>query len=380
MFLHLFSYRLKCLSRDVTLLFWTLLFPLILGTLFFFAFGNLMKEGGSFSPVRTAVVDTPAYRADAAFQNMLGELSQPGEHQLLNLIVTDAESAEKLLEKGGVDGIILTGEAIELKVGRSGLNPSILKAILDEYAQTAGTAKHILQRNPAAGPELFAAISDHVVYTEQISLSSAPPNSLLTYFYALIAMTCMFGSFWGLKNALHTQANLSQQALRCSVAPTHKLAMVLSDTAAALVIAVMEVLGLLTYLAFVLGVDFGRAIGYILLTCLVGSLAGVAWGTLLGSLLRLSEGTKNGILVGGNLLLSFLAGLMFVNMKDIVANKLPVLSYVNPVALITDALYSLYIFDNHSRFFLNIGLLCLIAAVFCTTGFLKLRGERYAGL
>lgn len=380
MFRHLFVYRLKCLLRDRTQLFWTLLFPMVLGSFFFLAFGNLMKEDGAFRPIPAAVIDSPAYRADAALRMMLDGLSRPGEHQVLKLTVTYSENAQKLLDKGDVDGIIAVGDSISLNVKQSGLNQSILKAILDEYAHVSATAGHILLQNPSAGPELLAAIREHVVYTEPISFSSAPPNLLLTYFYALIAMTCMFGSFWGLKNSLQTQANLSTQALRRSVAPTHKLAVVLSDTAAALTISVVEVLGLLVYLAFALGVDFGPAAGYVALTCLVGSLAGVAWGTFLGSLFRLSEGTKIGILIGGNLTLSFLAGLMFANMKDIIATKAPVLSYINPVALITDALYSLYIFESHGRYFLNLGLLCIISAAFCAAGFLKLRGERYASL
>jgi len=37
---------------------------------------------------------------------------------------------------------------------------------------------------------------------------------------------------------------------------------------------------------------------------------------------------------------------MWVDVKDIIASKVPVLSYVNPAALISDAFYSLYVFDT----------------------------------
>ena len=52
--------------------------------------------------------------------------------------------------------------------------------------------------------------------------------------------------------------------------------------------------------------------------------------------------------------MSFLARLMIDTMRHTVARKAPVLSYINPAALITDEFYRLYIIESHRRFFLNI--------------------------
>jgi ABC-2 type transport system permease protein len=41
MFRHLFINNLKSIIRSKETLFWTLLFPIVLATLFYFAFGNL---------------------------------------------------------------------------------------------------------------------------------------------------------------------------------------------------------------------------------------------------------------------------------------------------------------------------------------------------
>jgi ABC-2 type transport system permease protein len=217
-------------------------------------------------------------------------------------------------------------------------------------------------------------------YTQQISFSSAEPDTMLNYFYALIAMTCLYGGFWGLRNTTDVQADLSPQGARRSVAPTHKLGVVLCDAAAALTISLAEVAVLLAYLAVVLRVSFGNQVSYVLLTCLAGCIAGVSLGAFIGTFVRRSEDAKTAIMIGSSLTMSFLAGLMMVNMKDIIARKAPFLSYINPAALITDAFYSLYVFDNHRRFFLNIGLLLLISSAMCILSFLRLRGERYASL
>ncbi len=380
MFLHVLAYRLKCLLRDRELVFWTLLFPLLMATFFYFTFGHLTSEQEKFEPVRAAVVDNRAYREDARLRQMLRLLSTRGLGQMLELTLTDADGAERLLGKGAVSGVITAGESIGLTVKQSGLSQSILKAILDEYAYTTRTVSGIISKNPSAARPLMEELERRPRYTKPISFSGVPPDTMLAYFYALIAMACLYSAFWGLRNTTDLQADLSARGARRSVAPTHKLQVVLSDTLAALAISFFEVLILLAYLTAVLKVNFGNQIGYILLTCLAGCLAGVSFGNLIGTVIRGGEGVKIGILIAGSLALCYLAGLMWVDMKYIIAVKVPLLSYINPAALIADAFYSLYVFESHHRFFLNIGLLCLLTALMSLVSFLRLRGERYGSI
>ena len=117
-----------------------------------------------------------------------------------------------------------------------------------------------------------------------------------------------------------------------------------------------------------------------MLTCLAGCIAGVSYGSFTGTLVCGHEGGKTGIPIGPTMAMSFLAGLMWVDMKYIVSVKVPFLSYINPAALIADAFYSLYVFDTHRRFFINIGMLCLISAVFCVASFAILRRDEYASI
>lgn len=380
MFWHLFVYRLKCMLRKRDLVFWTLLFPLFMATLYHFAFGQMMPWE-AFEPIDTAVVDNAAYQKDAGLQQMLFALSAPGEEQLLNLTVTNEEEAIRLLNENAVVGVIHTSQqGVVLEVEQSGLGQSILKAILDDYRQTSSTIESILQLNPAAAPELLEAVRQRATYLVATSFSDADPNPVLISFYALIANTCLFGSSWGLKNTTDTQASLSEQGLRRSAAPTHKLLVVASDTAAALLVTYCEVLILLAFVGLVNGVEFGAELGKILLVCLLGSLAGVALGTAVGTLLRLSEGVKSALLTVTTLFCSFLSGMMYPNMKYIIDRAVPWLSYINPVALISDAFYSLYIFAGLDRFALNLGLLGLIAAALTLASYMGLRREQYASL
>lgn len=390
MFMHVFSYRLKSLVRNKEQVFWTLLYPLLMATLFFFAFGHLTVESEQFSPIPTAVVDNDAFRNDIAFQRVLGGISEPGEEQLLELVIVPQAEAEELLAADEVDGVITVDESIHLTVKplrqtqtnklQTRLNQSILKSFLDEYAVSKNTITRILAQNPAAGGQLIAELGAKQSYTRQIAFSDAEPNTMLNYFFSLIAMTCLYGAFWGLRNTTDIQADISDLGARRSMAPTHKLQTVIYEAAAALVVSFGEVLLLLAYLALVLGINLGNQGAYILLTCLVGCITGVAFGTFIGTFFRKSQGLKVAILIAVTMLLSFLAGLMYVNMRDIVARKLPLLSYINPATLITDAFYSLYVYANHTRFFINIGLLFVIAVILCAASFFRLRREKYASL
>ena len=380
MFGHLFIYRLKCLLRDRETVFWTLLFPLLLATFFHFAFGRLMAVTGRFEPVKAVILDNEAYRKDIGFQQAMALLSETDGDRLLGLTLAGAREAERLLEEGAVSGIITAGEPASLAVRKPGLEESILKVILDEYAHTTKTAGEIILNNPEAARALFAELGDRRSYTGEISFSGAIPDTYLGYFYALMAMACLYSAFWGLRNTIDLQADLSAQGARRCAAPTHKLKVVLSDTLAALLISFCELLVLLAYLALVLRISFGNQMGYILLACLAGCLTGVSLGHFTGTFVGGSVGLKTGVLIGTSMLMSFLAGLMWVDIKYIIACKAPLFSYINPAALVADAFYSLYLFDGHRRFFTNIGLLLLISAVMCAASFIRLRREKYAAV
>jgi ABC-2 type transport system permease protein len=77
---------------------------------------------------------------------------------------------------------------------------------------------------------------------------------------------------------------------------------------------------------------------------------------------------------------SFFAGMMAPEMKYIIAQKAPILSYLNPVNLITDAFYCLYYFDTFTRYTINVILLCIFILVFCTGTYFIIRRRKYASL
>lgn len=376
--MHIFSYRLKCLLRDRMNVFWTLCFPLILATFFNLAFGSLMDEE-KFEPVPLAVVQNDTYDNNLSFKTVLEEVST-GEDRLFDLQVVNLDKADKLLKDGEISAYIVVGDEIELIIRKTGINQSIVKAFLDQYQQTFNATSDILTNNPEAYEKIIAQIGNPSSYIKEVPISKSEPNTVLNYFYSLIAMACMYGSFWGLREITDIQANLSSRAARINLSPTHKLKTFIINISAATLIQFVEILVLIAYLKYFIKIDFGDKTGFVILTSFVGTVTGITLGAFISALVNTGEGVKIAISLAVSMVGSFFAGMMFDKMKYIVSQKAPIISYINPVNLLADALYSLYYYDGYSRYWLNIGLLCAFIAVFSLGTFLVLRRRKYASI
>jgi ABC-2 type transport system permease protein len=363
MFTHIFINRLKCLLRDRETIFWTLMFPLILATFFSMAFSNL-NGSESFKAIDIAVVDDMRYQKDQHFRLALDRVSKGGD-RLFNLNVTSKDKAEQLLHDNAIAGYIVVESPIKLVVNKSGLNQNIIKSFIDSYIQTASAVKTILTADPAKQQEVFNEIGDHRQYTKEVSGTKAKPDNVLIIFYSLIAMSCIYGGFLGMREVTDIQADISPLAARVNASPVHKLKTFIYSMSASLLIHFSELLVLLAYLNFVLRIDFGEKKGYVLLTTFVGSVAGLSFGSIVSAIVKKSEGIKIAILIGASMFGSALAGMMYQGTKYIIAKNIPILSYLNPVNLLTDAFYCLYYYDTFTRYALNIVLLCVFIIVFC---------------
>jgi len=378
MFMHVFTYRLKCLLRDYQSIFWTLLFPLIMATFFNMAFSNL-NSAEAFNPINVAVVNNEEYLQDGSFKTAL-EKASTGDGRLFNLSVVSAEEADQMLRDNIIDGYIIAGRPIKLVVSKSGLNQNIIKSFIDNYIHTVSVFGTILSKAPGKLQDLLNDINNRVNYVKEVSTTSAEPDNIILYFYSLIAMSCFYGGFLGMREVSDIQANISPVAARINTAPVHKLKTYLYSSAASIIIHLAEMYILLAYLIFILKVDFGSKTAYVLLTTFIGSIAGFSFGAFISALVKKSEGLKVGIIISVTMLCCFLAGMMNQDMKYVISKNAPVLSYLNPVNLLTDAFYSLYYYDTYTRFFTNIVMLAAFIAVFCSGTYLIIRRRKYASL
>ncbi len=378
MFWHLYSIRLRASVRDRQMLFWTLLFPLILATFFSMAFANL-NENDTFSTIPIAVVTNDAYQADPALRQVLAATAT-GETALFRIEHTDTADADDLLRQESIAGYLVPGDPLTVVVSGSGIRQTILKVFADDYLQTRAAMEHILATDSQLLEPLLAAAGQRLDLITDKPIGSAKADQVLTYYYALIAMACLYGGFWGLKEVIAIQPNLSSQAARLSVAPVPKLRIFAGSLLAALTIQIVSMLLLLGFLRLVLGIPFGSRTGMILLATLTGSLLGVSVGGFIGAVSRLSESIKNASLIGFSMICSFLSGLMIVDIKYMTVKAFPPISYLNPANLISDAFYALYYYDSPQRSLINMGLQLILSALLFGVIVLVVRRQRYASL
>lgn len=378
MFKHILTYRLKILLRNKSLIFWTMVFPIVLASLFGLAFGNLGGIG-TFQPIDVAVVDADAAFDDIGFLSMMEMLSK-GDERLFNSQITDEIEAQTLLANGEIKGYILMGEEMTLFVNNSGFEQSIIKSFLDQYLQSVSAANRVLSIRPEALPEVLTALDNRQNFTREVSASRTNPNNTLIYFFALLAMTCLYSGFSGMTEVNDIQANLSVKAARINVAPVHKLKMFLYNITAAFVIQFVQLLVVLAYMVFVLSIDFGTREGLVVFTVFLGTIVGISFGAFISALVKGNENMKMGILLGVTMTGSLLAGMMFADIKYIVSTSAPVLAVINPVNLLADAFYALYFFDNYNRYIENIVGLSIFSVIFCTATYLIIRRQKYASL
>lgn len=375
MFLHIFSYRAKSLIRQRSMVFWTLVFPLILATFFSITLRNI-KTIDNFSPIEVAVVGIDAF---PAFDQTIKQLSS-GDDRMFNLTRSDEVTAKRLLKDSEISGYIVAGEPMTLIVSRTGINQSILKNFLDQYSQNAKTISEIVANNPDALPVLMESMALSQNYIREVSVTDKTSDPTLVYFYALIAMSCLYGSMYGLDEVNRVQANLSSQAARLNVAPVHKLKVFAAGMLAAILFHFSGLLVLLVYMDVVLGVTFGANTLYVGLILLIGSILGISMGTMLSAVVKKSEGMKVAVVLFISMLGSFLAGMMISDVKYYIAQKLPLLAWLNPANQLSDALYALYYYDTHTRLFLNLAGMSLYSIVFCGLTYFIIRGRKYASL
>lgn len=370
MFFQIFRSRITMIIHDRAGLFWTAIFPILMATLFYLAFSNL-TSGESFKKIDVAVTNT---NSNPTFIEMLNET------ELFNVKKCDEPQAKKLLDEGKVSGIIHIDNELTLSVTQNGINQSILKNVLDSYQRVSSTLSSIIEKNP----EVLKTNFMNDLNVNQTFVKEKPigdnTNIVVIYFYSLIAMACLVGATHAVIDIELIQANQSPTAARLNVAPTHKLKAFVASISATILLHFASVLVSIAYINFVLKIDLMTNIGWIILLVAVGCFAGIMFGAMIGSFTQKSTNIKMVIIIVIVMVGCFLAGMMDVNMAYLIKTHAPIVAYVNPANLITDALYSLYYYGVNQRYFINFGILFVFGVVCCTVTYFKVRRQKYASI
>lgn len=364
MFLHSFKNTFKVLIRQKELIFWSLIFPVLLGFLFKLALGGIGSDGNFETipiSVDQSILDDETYSQfldSMVEQEMFDVISENSDQALKNEeVVAHIASKDQVITRG------------------SGIEESIIESILNSYAHNEATIVRIVSENPQADISEILEVDNYIQDNTNENM-----NQVYTYFYTLLGMQALYGYMWGMQVMYYYEANLSTHAMRNAVAPVNKKTSMFASLLVAWIMSMLVMIVNLLIMRYVLNVEFGNRLLPVLGVVSLGALTGVSMGALIAVSNKKDVEFKIGIGISTSMLLSFLAGMMVAEIKVIIQRFAPIINKLNPVALITDSIYSLYYYDSLSRYANNMIILLAITGLIIFVTLILIRGKKYDNL
>lgn len=379
MFLHIYKYRLKSFFREKEEFFWCLIFPLLLFVCFQVAFSAIADKAWTFHSIPVAVVYEQENELLEEVLTTIAADDSQGE-AFLKITETNYESAKELLDDKKIDGIIVANKEVSLVVGQTGLNQTALHSFINMYLQQMDAIQNVAKDNPQMLEQLIASLSEEITFIKKDSIANGNMDPMESYYFSLIAFAALSGGYYGIRCAIQQMANSTKEGLRKSISGAKRGLLLCAELCATYTVHLIIMAVVVLVMFFVMKMDFGGKIGYVALTCAIGSFTGVSNGLLLGSIPKIKETLQTVIFVAYSLISAFLSGLMVGNMKILIEHYVPIVNRLNPATLISDSLYALNMFDTYDRYFTNIITLIVIGVLSLVAAILLTRRKSYASL
>lgn len=387
MFYQNLKYSLKILLRNKALIFWTFAFPIILGLFFNLAFQNIEKNE-QLQVIDIAIINSNDYNNNKIVKESLNELTK-GKNKLFNIKVTNEKTSKDLLNNNEITGYLTFKEdQVNITVKNSGVEETVLKQVLEQIQSNSKIVNKTIEKEISNNIATKKEINYEQIYQNAISLLNENnikinniSNKNLSYtmieYYTLIAMACLYGAMLSMFIINYQLPNMNSTGKRISASPINKSKQLISSLLATYIVQIIGLLLLFLFTIFILKVDYGKNLLYIIITSLCGAFAGLSLGVATSTLFKTNENAKTGIIIAITMLFCFLSGMMGITMKYIIDKNIPLLNMINPANMITDALYSLYYYSTFDRFYQDIFSLLIFSCIMILISIKGLRRQKY---
>lgn len=383
MFFHNYKYSLKTLFKNKGLIFWTFLFPIILGTFFNLAFSNI-ENSEKLSIIDIVVVDDSV---DDTFKSAIDGLSDKNdENRLFNVTYTNKDEAIKKLSNNEITGYLyFDNNKSNIVVNKSGINETIFRFVIDEVNSKIELTNSILQNKIISSKEVIDKNSLYKQVNDIINNSEAKLNDIsnknlgytMIEYYTLIAMAALYGGAIAMYITNYKLANMNSVGKRTSISGMKKGPMLFSSLLASYTVQLIGMLILFIFTIFVMKVNYGNRFLHVVLIALLGSLSGLSMGVAIATLIKTNDNAKTGILISITMLCCFLSGMMGITMKYVIDKNIPIINKINPASMITDGLYSLYYYNSLNRFYFDVLSLTIFSLLMIFISYKELRRQKY---
>lgn len=366
------GYRFKILLQNKSILFWTLIFPMILSIFFNIALKDI------YTSTKVVTTDVGVVVNDPQLSMLIEQLET--EYELIKpTYYTTVDEAMNALKAGTIKAVIDDVDEVRLTFTSSSYNveTTILNNIFKNYNMKHALLAQQLEKDPSkVTPEYL----DDLIGVKTFVVSEddqSGEQAYIIHFYTAIAMVCLYASQWGNHSGKFLQADMSAIGIRTNVSPTRKWRIILQDLGTVFTIFLLEFTIFLLFLKFVLDVPFGSNLGLIIATGLAGGLLTSMMGYMICVLIKGSESLRVNIISGIGVFMSFLSGMMVSGIKYYIDVYLPWLSKINPAALITDNFYWIFKNSRTEVVLMNIGIMLVMTIIFGVIALVKMKGASY---
>lgn len=352
---------------------WTLIFPIVLATVFNFMF-EPMRSTGSVEAVDVAVVADDAWE-DSPFSQVVDTLSEADEPLLAVHPVATEKEARELIAEGSVAGAYIVDAAgnegnaeqsgsdeldavdaagpadaagaasgsgtaagssdvststssagstgaprIILAPAGSGtgsdasydVNRAILESVATSYLQSEALIEELATHDPVAlsDPTTIENALGLSVSVREVSLTHAQPDSMVRFYYALLGMASIFAAQLAGESVWHLQPTSSAAGARRTVSSTNRMRLLIPTIGACWAVSTTFLAIAFGYICLTAHIDFSGREGLCLVGIAAASLLSCGIGALVGALPgRMGSDSRRGILTALTCLLSLFAGL-----------------------------------------------------------------------
>lgn len=411
-----FIMTMKTNLRNKASLFWLIVFPLVLATLFTGMFSNLAK-GYDVQAMPLAIIENNNWKqaagasafidalSDKATQTAQSQPEQSSNHiaTLINATTVDSiDQARKALADGTVDGYVLVDKdgLLELSLASgvadsagdamsSGSAKAITIAALDGaidlYNRTDVMTRKLLEQNSQAATSraFWSSLDDVTSMTHEVQLTNFKPDVMARYYYAMLGMACLMAMGYSISAVTTAQANLSALGLRRSIAPLNRVTQLMAGFLASWLCSGVSLLIALAYVRYVCGIEIGGREPAAVLAVAVASFMACAFGTMIGAIPKLPQGVKMGLTSAIPCALSLFSGLyggFAMSLSDWITRNVPIFALLNPAQQVTNLFYGLLYYDSYRPFLNTCGVLLTMSAIFLVVSVIMLKEQRYEHL
>lgn len=352
---------------------WTLIFPIVLATVFNFMF-EPMRSTGSVEAVKVAVVADDAWE-DSPFSQVVDTLSEADEPLLAVHPVATEQEARELIAEGSVAGAYIVDAAgnegnaeqsgsdeldavdaagpadaagaasgsgtaagssdvstVTSSAGSTGapriilapagsgtgsdasydVNRAILESVATSYLQSEALIEELATHDPVAlsDPTTIENALGLSVSVREVSLTHAQPDSMVRFYYALLGMASIFAAQLAGESVWHLQPTSSAAGARRTVSSTSRMRLLIPTIGACWAISTTFLAIAFGYICLTAHIDFSGREGLCLVGIAASSLLSCGIGALVGALPgRMGSDSRRGILTALTCLLSLFAGL-----------------------------------------------------------------------